>query len=241
MVQRENISILEKIDFFRSNVFWRRCRLLLHSTTFTVTTHGCKIQKCKTTLSKKITRNKRTIGYKLSIENVAMEQVLSCALSTQIELPKVGNTNLAITCRSSLRVVVFFCAADLGRGIVGQRNSNLSTRRWTRSGYFECNCSGPRRTYSISYQWSVWGRKNSFSCCPTGGLLFFDPSLQLMVLTKENVAAHVVAEHLVSLQLPDHIQGKKRRLVGYYEQNRKGFYIPLDIRTPVQALLFFFG
>ena len=38
------------------------------------------------------------------------------------------------------------------------------------------------------------------------GLLVFDPSLQLMVLTKENVAAHAVAEHLVSLQLPDHIQ-----------------------------------
>ena len=60
-------------------------------------------------------------------------------------------------------------------------------------------------------------------------LLVFDPSLQLMVLTKENVAAHAVAEHLVSLQLPDHIQGKMGRLVGYYEQNRKGSYTPLDI------------
>ena len=60
------------------------------------------------------------------------------------------------------------------------------------------------------------------------GLLVFDPSLQLMVLTKENVAAHAVAEHLVSLQLPDRIQGKMRRLVGYYEQNREGSYT-LDI------------
>ena len=34
------------------------------------------------------------------------------------------------------------------------------------------------------------------------GLLVFDPS------TKENVAAHAVAEHLVSLKLPDRIQGK---------------------------------
>jgi len=50
-----------------------------------------------------------------------------------------------------------------------------------------------------------------------------------MVLTKENVAAHAVAEHLVSLQLPDHIQSKMGRLVGYYEQNRKGSYTPLDI------------
>ena len=51
----------------------------------------------------------------------------------------------------------------------------------------------------------------------------------LMVLTKENVAAHAVAEHLVSLKLPDRIQGKMGRLVGYYEQNRKGSYTPLDI------------
>ena len=61
------------------------------------------------------------------------------------------------------------------------------------------------------------------------GLLVFGPSLQLMVLTKENIAAHAVAEHLVSLQMPDYIQDKMGRLVGYYEQNRKGSYIPLDI------------
>ena len=41
--------------------------------------------------------------------------------------------------------------------------------------------------------------------------------------------AHAVAEHLVSLQMPDHIQAKMGRLVGYYEQNRKGSYTPLDI------------
>ena len=57
----------------------------------------------------------------------------------------------------------------------------------------------------------------------------FDSSLQLMVLTKENVAAHAVAEHLVSLKLSDRIQGKMGRLVGYYEQNCKGSYTPLDI------------
>ena len=58
------------------------------------------------------------------------------------------------------------------------------------------------------------------------GLLVFDPSLQLMVFTKENIAAHAVAEHLVSLQMPDYIQDKIERLVGY-EQNRKGSYTPL--------------
>ena len=46
------------------------------------------------------------------------------------------------------------------------------------------------------------------------GLLVFDPSLQLMVLTKKNIAAHAVAEHLVSLQMPDHLQEKMGRLVG---------------------------
>ena len=61
------------------------------------------------------------------------------------------------------------------------------------------------------------------------GLLVFDPSLQLMVLTKENIAAHAVAEHLVSLQMPDYLQEKMGRLVGYYEQNRKGSYTPLNI------------
>ena len=61
------------------------------------------------------------------------------------------------------------------------------------------------------------------------GLLVFDPSLQLMVLTKENIVAHAVAEHLVSLQMPAHLQEKMGRLVGYYEQNRKGSYTPLDI------------
>ena len=47
------------------------------------------------------------------------------------------------------------------------------------------------------------------------GLLVFDPSLQLMVLTKENIAAHAVAEHLVSLQMPDHLQEKMGRLHGW--------------------------
>ena len=37
-----------------------------------------------------------------------------------------------------------------------------------------------------------------------------------MVLTKENIAAHAVAEHLVSLQMPDYLQEKMGRLVGYY-------------------------
>ena len=50
-----------------------------------------------------------------------------------------------------------------------------------------------------------------------------------MVLTKENIAAHAVAELLVSLQLPGYFQEKMGRLVGYYKQNRKGSYTLLDI------------
>ena len=61
------------------------------------------------------------------------------------------------------------------------------------------------------------------------GLLVFDPDLRLMVVTKENVAAHAFAEHLVALQLPEEVQTKMGRLVGYYEQRRKGAGTPIDI------------
>ena len=53
-------------------------------------------------------------------------------------------------------------------------------------------------------------------------LLVFDPSLKLMVVTKENVAVHAIAEHLVALQLPQEVEQLMGRLVGFYEQRRKG-------------------
>ena len=49
------------------------------------------------------------------------------------------------------------------------------------------------------------------------GLLVFDPSLKLMVVTKENVAAHAIAEQLVALRLPQEVQ------------RRKGSGTPLDL------------
>ena len=49
-----------------------------------------------------------------------------------------------------------------------------------------------------------------------------------MVVTKENVAAHAIAEHLVALQLPQEVRQLMGRLVGYYEQRRKGSGTPLD-------------
>ena len=66
----------------------------------------------------------------------------------------------------------------------------------------------------IGYRGVFGAGKTRSPAALLAGLLVFDPSLQLMVLTKENVAAHAVAEQLVSLQLPDHIQGKMGRLVG---------------------------
>lgn len=44
------------------------------------------------------------------------------------------------------------------------------------------------------------------------GLLVFDPDLKLMVVTKENVAAHAFAEHLVALGLPQEVQEKMGHL-----------------------------
>ena len=62
------------------------------------------------------------------------------------------------------------------------------------------------------------------------GLLVFDPSLKLMVVTKENVAAHAFAEHLVALRLSQEVQQLMGRLVGYYEQRRKGSGTPLRLK-----------
>ena len=49
------------------------------------------------------------------------------------------------------------------------------------------------------------------------GLLLFEPNLNLMILTKENVAAQAFAEHIEALKLPPSITSKIGRLVGYME------------------------
>ena len=63
--------------------------------------------------------------------------------------------------------------------------------------------------------------------CPTGktraaaamiaGLLVMDPTLKVMVVTKENAAAHAFAKHIESLQLPLSVEEKFGRLVGATE------------------------
>ena len=49
------------------------------------------------------------------------------------------------------------------------------------------------------------------------GLLVFEPNLNLMILTKENVAAQAFAEHIEGLNMPPGITSKIGRLVGYME------------------------
>ena len=49
------------------------------------------------------------------------------------------------------------------------------------------------------------------------GLLVMDPSLKVMVVTKENAAAHAFAKHIESLQLPPSLEDKFGRLVGVTE------------------------
>ena len=49
------------------------------------------------------------------------------------------------------------------------------------------------------------------------GLLVFEPNLNLMIFTKENVAAQAFAEHIEALNMPPSITSKIGRLVGYME------------------------
>ena len=70
------------------------------------------------------------------------------------------------------------------------------------------------------------------------GLLVFEPNLNLMVLTKENVAAQAFAEHIEGLNMPPCVNAKIGRLVGYMElkKNRtKG--TSLDVTSENQKRL----
>ena len=49
------------------------------------------------------------------------------------------------------------------------------------------------------------------------GLLVMDPTLKVMVVSKENAAAHAFAKHIESLQLPPSLEEKFGRLVGVTE------------------------
>ena len=52
------------------------------------------------------------------------------------------------------------------------------------------------------------------------GLIAIDPTLSIMICTKENAAAQAVAEHIVSMQLPDALLAKFGRLIGFHEAQK---------------------
>ena len=70
------------------------------------------------------------------------------------------------------------------------------------------------------------------------GLLVMDPSLKIMIVTKENVAAHAFVKHFLRLELPESINCLVGRLVGYVEMkkgpaNRTALDIPPAFRNDV--------
>ena len=70
------------------------------------------------------------------------------------------------------------------------------------------------------------------------GLLVMDPALKVMVVTKENAAAHAFTKHIESLQLPPSIEDKVGRLVGVTElekgpASKTGLDVPPAFRNDV--------
>ena len=64
------------------------------------------------------------------------------------------------------------------------------------------------------------------------GLITVDPSLKIMILTKENVASQAFAEHIIGLSLPTWIERKFGRLVGFMAlQNQTTSCTRLDVPT----------
>ena len=63
------------------------------------------------------------------------------------------------------------------------------------------------------------------------GLLVMDPSLKIMIVTKENVAAHAFAKRFLRLELPESINSLVGRLVGYVEL-QKGPANKTDLDVP---------
>jgi len=71
-----------------------------------------------------------------------------------------------------------------------------------------------------------------------GGLLVMDPTLKVMVVTKENAAAYAFAKHFESLLLPPSVEEKVGRLVGATElakgpSSKTKFDVPPRFRNDV--------
>ena len=63
----------------------------------------------------------------------------------------------------------------------------------------------------------VGAGKTRAAAAMIAGLLVMDPTLKVMVVTKENAAAHAFAKHIESLRLPPSLEAKFGRLVGATE------------------------
>ena len=85
----------------------------------------------------------------------------------------------------------------------------------------------------------VFGAGKTLSAAAViAGLLVMDPSLTIMIVTKENVAAHAFVKHFLRLGLPDSINCLVGRLVGYVEMkkgpaNQTALDIPPAFRNDV--------
>ncbi len=52
------------------------------------------------------------------------------------------------------------------------------------------------------------------------GLMIMDPSLNIMVMTKENTAVKAFTDHLLSLGLPESVYCRVGRIVGFFESKK---------------------
>ena len=82
----------------------------------------------------------------------------------------------------------------------------------------------------ISLVQSLLAGKTLSAAAMIAGLLVMDPTLKIMIVTKENVAAHAFAKHFLKLGL-DSINSLVGRLVGYVEL-QKGPANKTDLDVP---------
>ena len=72
------------------------------------------------------------------------------------------------------------------------------------------------------------------------GLITVDPSLKIMILTKENVASQAFAEHIIGLSLPTWIERKFGRLVGFMPCKIRPQAVP-DLMSPQPIAMMYFA
>ena len=73
------------------------------------------------------------------------------------------------------------------------------------------------------------------------GLITVDPSLKIMILTKENVASQAFAEHIIGLSLPTWIERKFGRLVGFMALHKIRPQAVPDLMSPQPIAVMYFA